>query len=248
MDMLALTEPVSRAKISVTTQQKLGQSGINMLLRNLWAVDCQTCGETLGGGRPSLVVTEWPGWHEASLHHQDCRTAEWNDTHLILDFVDTSSYVSWALTLSHAATPIVVINPSMERVAFTSSGDGWKLLYEGHDYGFAPLADTDAWDNRDINRDTLVVMERCQTHGQHATIALGGEPRWKIDCPSVVADDVHAVGGIHVLITHSVNPALWSEGGTYNKQTLLDLIDSGDGEAVFCGLAKVTLEPLAQEE
>lgn len=246
MNLADVRAPVAKAKICSRTQKELGQAGINMLLRHLWPVDCQTCGETLGGGKPSIVVTEWPTWHEASVHHQDCRTAMWNDSRLIIDMADLTTYSYYDLaTVEPDGTdgkPVILINPTMERVRFIRDpdGDAWRVL-QLSEFGFKPLRQM-GWGRQYVTREVLLVLsgDRCQGHVD-GVIALGGEPQWEVKISDTILGHVRSAGGILVIVTHVLNPALFRD--MYDLDVLRGLLDSGDCSASFAAIAKITLRP-----
>jgi hypothetical protein len=46
----------------------------------LWPKDCQTCGRALADQQPALCADNHGAFAIASLHHPECRGAEWNDS------------------------------------------------------------------------------------------------------------------------------------------------------------------------
>jgi hypothetical protein len=65
------------------THSRLGDRGLDEVLACLWPGDCQTCGDSLRGGSPALVVDELDVLTRASLHHRRCWAPEWNDSLVI---------------------------------------------------------------------------------------------------------------------------------------------------------------------
>lgn len=59
------------------TRDILGENGIANVTGNLWAKDCQTCGEPLESEPPALCVDDAGTYATASLHHPRCRSAAW---------------------------------------------------------------------------------------------------------------------------------------------------------------------------
>src|ERR1022692_5141058 len=74
---------VREVQITEEIRDHLGEDGLREVCSCLWAVDCQTCGRFLGDDRPSLVVNDMVLYATAALHHQACRTPDWNDSSLI---------------------------------------------------------------------------------------------------------------------------------------------------------------------
>ena len=60
--------------VDTTTQEKLGNDGLEEVCGCLWAVDCQTCGKPLGAEPPALWIDDGGEYIEASLHHARCRS------------------------------------------------------------------------------------------------------------------------------------------------------------------------------
>jgi hypothetical protein len=103
------------------TRMVLGPSGMVELSRNLWARNCQTCGDRLGDQTPSLVVLDSPDFIEASLHHAQCCPPQWTrlprpynsslatDSVRIIDLPQADGGI----------IPVLIINPNLERVRIT---------------------------------------------------------------------------------------------------------------------------------
>jgi hypothetical protein len=129
--------------LSEDTQRRLGEEGLDELTACLWAVDCQTCGRLLGDDPPALCVDDAVVTATASLHHQGCRSPEWNDSMVIRHAAgDYVSYVTRMLLLPVAAGrrevepwPLMVVNPGLESVALVrGEGGKWRV---SHGAGFA---------------------------------------------------------------------------------------------------------------
>jgi hypothetical protein len=128
---VAVTEVV----VSEVIRQKLGDDGLSDLAACLWAVDCQTCGRLLGDDPPVLCVDDLTVFAVASLHHQQCRTPEWNDSMVIrAGSGDYLSFVARMVLLPLASEdgeeelwPMLVVNPGLECVPLERARDGkWR--------------------------------------------------------------------------------------------------------------------------
>lgn len=128
---------LARLYADAFTRAQLGPSGMVEVSRNLWARECQTCGEPLGQGTPALVVFEQPEAIEASLHHPQCCPPQW--THLPQPLKASPATDSIRIVALPQADgdrlPVLLINPSMERVGLrcdpvlgwsTTTIDSWS--------------------------------------------------------------------------------------------------------------------------
>jgi hypothetical protein len=129
---MALTEML----LSEETRRRLGDEGLAELAACLWSVDCQTCGTLLGDDPPALVVDDTYVTATASLHHQGCRSPEWNDSAVIRRAAgDYVSYVVRMMLIPVAEGrreaepwPLMVVNPGLESVALARDKDGrWHV-------------------------------------------------------------------------------------------------------------------------
>jgi hypothetical protein len=106
------------------TRMVLGPSGMVELSRNLWARNCQTCGDRLGDQTPSLVVLDSPDFIEASLHHAQCCPPQWTRLpHPYNSSLATDSVRIIGLPQADGGIiPVLIINPNLERVRITCDG------------------------------------------------------------------------------------------------------------------------------
>jgi hypothetical protein len=126
---------VTELAVSEVIRQKLGDDGLSDLAARLWAVDCQTCGRFLGGDPPSVCVDDLTVFVVATLHHQRCRTPEWNDSMVIrAGSGDYLSIVARMVLLPLASDdgreelwPMLVVNPGLECVPLERAHGGkWR--------------------------------------------------------------------------------------------------------------------------
>ncbi len=118
--------PVSKMLISPGIHDQLGQDGVTEVAASLWPVDCQTCGQPLGGQPPALCVDDMMAFAYASLHHKHCRTPAWNDQGPVIasgssqpTLTHRTRLFMFPLLDSHGAAgllPAMIVNPAMESV------------------------------------------------------------------------------------------------------------------------------------
>lgn len=127
---------VRGVSIDAVTRERLGPDGLAEVTDCLWAKDCQSCDRPLAdGGGPVLVVDDMGSFALASLHHERCQRAGWNESGRMSTpsgSVPTVSNASQALVLSFPPRPgewaMMVTNPALEAVPITCGEDGrWRV-------------------------------------------------------------------------------------------------------------------------
>jgi hypothetical protein len=126
---------VSKVLLSPDIERELGQDGVAEVAASLWAVDCQTCGRSLGTRPPSLCVDDLRMFAMATLHHERCRAPAWNQGSIT---GQGGAYVSHRTRLvmlplsdltgtegSLNSIPVMLVNPSMENVILTQDDGKW---------------------------------------------------------------------------------------------------------------------------
>lgn len=193
-----------------TTRKKLGRAGLAEVAAHLWPVDCQTCGASLDGERPALVVNDLEVFADASVHHSRCRAPEWDDSHRIV--------TPAGRLLTHAANtvllplqqgddgevglwPGMLVNPGLESIPLTFDGARWTvatvesyrrmgLAPAGEDLNLdRPLPDAHGW----LVGDTVGVQ--CQ------------EATWTAGVNEQILERIHACGGLLLVVTSALHPA-----------------------------------------
>lgn len=125
---------------------RLGKQTVAELQRNLWAIDCQTCGSPFKRfSSPVLGVRDHGDVASAMLHHRRCLQIPWeNATEVRLTGVPTLSWRA-SVSLLSEDVPLFLVNPSCESALIRHSGDGWRVanldLFER--YGFVTELSTD---------------------------------------------------------------------------------------------------------
>ena len=108
----------SEVQCDQKTRDILGDGGIAEVVGNLWARDCQTCGRPLGTVTPALCVDDASTYATASLHHQGCRPATWNDDPVI--YAAAGANLSWT-SLSFMLPSVTARKAATEPVAASST-------------------------------------------------------------------------------------------------------------------------------
>jgi len=65
------------ALVDERTHSKLGDGALGEVLASLWPGDCQSCGTSLGSGKPALMVDDLQVLTRANLHHHARRLPQW---------------------------------------------------------------------------------------------------------------------------------------------------------------------------
>jgi hypothetical protein len=125
------------------TRSRLGDDALEEVLASLWPGDCQSCGQSLGGELPVLLVDDLGLLTRASLHHAACRAPAWNDSSLIT--TSSAGLVTWrtvVLLLPFRAggeeirVAGLLVNPGLEEVWLVADDDAWHPSF---DPGFAAV-------------------------------------------------------------------------------------------------------------
>jgi hypothetical protein len=215
---------------------KLGKNGLADVLTYLWAVDCQTCGQSLDGRAPSVCVDDVEGAGQAavaSLHHQACQRSRWGDmpelrfgefltflTQCLLlpdEYLGGSTDMAAQLGLPR---PMMIVNPSLEMIAFErSAAGGWSLMTNLHRHlgmrppGKAALDRPITAGSVTIDRDTVDVRL--------------GDSVWSAPGGSDAIESIGVYGGITLLITSALGPGshelldtAFFAGGRYERAWL----------------------------
>lgn len=124
---------VEQIQISKDIHDRLGEQALHEVCAWLWAVDCQSCGRFLGDDPPALCVDDIGIFASASLHHQACRTPDWNDSGMFQNTHESHlSYITGLVMLPTNAAgtghiPMLLLNPSLESVTIERDEQGrWQ--------------------------------------------------------------------------------------------------------------------------
>lgn len=81
------------ALVDERTHATLGDDALGEVLASLWPGDCQSCGTSLGSGKPALAIDDLQVLTRATLHHRACRAPQWNDSFTIQ--TSSSPLLTW---------------------------------------------------------------------------------------------------------------------------------------------------------
>jgi hypothetical protein len=111
------------------TRSELARSGLEELSRNLSPGRCPTCGSGLGAEPPAVSVVDDAMSVTATLHHVDCRRAQWTrtDQGFLGRHLSTTTRLV-RMPFGNAARdpfhPTLVVNPSLEQVTLALEEHG----------------------------------------------------------------------------------------------------------------------------
>lgn len=225
------------------TRAELGASGLVEVTRNLWPVNCQTCGGALGEDSPALVVFDRPEQVEASLHHSQCCPPQWTRLRQPFRPISPSHFggLIAVATGEDGATvePVLLVNPSRERVRIVQGEHGHWIAagaYEWESRGLVRVEET-GW----FSSAAVADAHAWYTEGT-LTIDLG-EMTWVFRDLANESDKLHRalveLGRVTLGITTAIDPE--QMGG---QQALVRAISAAD---VFFGAVPLTLEEVPPE-
>ncbi|MFE3023383.1 hypothetical protein [Nocardia tengchongensis] len=118
---------------SITSQ--LDSATLQAMARNLWPVDCQSCGRGLGAEPPALVVHDIGGvMAAANLNHISCHPPRWEDLAVRLHMGNFLSYRTFGCVIVGESAdgkakplPFGFVNPSLEQVMLRNNASGWEI-------------------------------------------------------------------------------------------------------------------------
>lgn len=199
--------PVPRARFSRRAKDELGAQGVRELLDHVWAVDCQRCGESLGGVQPSVGVTAYPGFISASLYHQHCRSPDWRDDPVAP--VDPGAHLTFHWFDVAARTdeggrylPMLILNPSMESLFMEKAGGVWAVRPAKGGTPFGETLALTAAPGAHVMFDTAWAPAGFTA----ATVYFDCDPRWRVLLHHAIAGNVRRRGGLLVVLTHALDP------------------------------------------
>lgn len=114
---------------------QLDPAALQAVGRNLWPVDCQSCGRALGDELPALVVYDIGGiMAAANLNHVRCHPSRWEDLGIRLHTGNFLSYRTFGCAIVGESAdgrakplPFGFVNPSLEQVMLRNTGSGWEV-------------------------------------------------------------------------------------------------------------------------
>lgn len=203
---------VGRAVLS-----ELGERALHEIARNIWPVDCQACGESFAGERPSLAVDDLGAVVTAALYHRACRSSVYNTSGALpapagpfLSYSTAAADVTVELDDGTVAElPLVIVNPSLEQVFLRRDPAGmWTCGTVDYmrDTGFGGI---------DTERPVPDAQVSFADRGNRLRIQVGADGQcW--DCPIQAAPDLrgHLLTrkGAAVALTTAYDPQRFPAG------------------------------------
>ncbi|WP_063042297.1 hypothetical protein [Nocardia grenadensis] len=208
-------------RVNKTIKDRIGSAGLHQLGKNLWPVDCQTCGRPLDGEVPSLVVSDMSVVAMAALHHPGCQQPHWAENVITVARGDYLTYRTRTGLIPTEAggkpvsLPLMLVNPGLEQVSLRPEGSGWRVAtmkkYQ-EDCGLTEIVGAepvpDAYAQVTPSGWLIVVLER--TH-----------EAWEFDisAPAGMKERILELGGVGLGVTTAYLP-------TDHFVTLGDFIDA----------------------
>lgn len=221
------------------TAAKLGEGGLAAVAAWLWPGDCQTCGRPLGGQPPALCIDDSATFAAASLHHQRCRRAAWNDDSVIF-LAGGAPNLTWRslsfglpLTVGGEASTMAVllVNPGLEMIFLEPEGETWRPVY-GVPFDAIGLAPPGR--KLRVERPVRELAAWASPDLISVTVKAPPEPIYEANASPDVVACARERGGVLLMITHAMNPAGALADPQAAQLALMGIIR--DGEAV-CGFA-----------
>jgi hypothetical protein len=170
---------VSRLKVDDKTRGLLGEDVLADLKASLWPVDCQSCGQPLGGLRARALVVHSDGPAAlASLHHARCLAPGWHDVgeRELPALAHTTWRTRTFLTRPHGV-PLLFVNPSYE-AAILHRDPRWRVVTSEAHLRAAPSPQWSTDDHRQVTMGhALVRFSRDQQRPTHEEIQPEAIPK-----------------------------------------------------------------------
>lgn len=111
------------------TRSELARTGLEELSRNLWPGKCQTCGSSIEGDIPSVVIVDDELSVTATLHHSGCQRPRWSRTGWGLPrrYLSTTTGligVPFGDPARDPFVPTLIVNPGLEEVTLAVEQTG----------------------------------------------------------------------------------------------------------------------------
>ena len=117
-----------KVEVDPVVRSRLGERTLADLRRNLWAIDCQSCGRAFGRFRtPVLGVRDHGDTATVALHHRRCLPSPWVDAPEVS--LAGEPMLSWraSVALLPGDRLLFLVNPSCESAMLLPDGDGWRV-------------------------------------------------------------------------------------------------------------------------
>jgi hypothetical protein len=226
---------LNQVSVCKEISDRLGDKGLSQVCRNLWAVDCMTCGQALGDKVPSLCVDYLSGSDAAAiatLHHQACRPSGWASkpqvgpgaqmtyvTRCVLIPDEYCHGTSDEVQRLGCARPTFIVNTGAEVVSIKESSPGqWQLITDTHRYlGMRQLGP-------EYTIGRAITAGYATLEPGTVTAHLAGHA-WQAPATPWVSECIERYRGITLCITSALGP-----GSIKAELDVLELIVNGQPE------------------
>ena len=229
---------LSQVQADQKTIEILSEEGIAEVTNNLWARDCQTCGRPLGSQPPSLCIDNAGQYGTASLHHQRCRPASWNDGPVI--YATGGANLSWT-SLSFMLPsrtgrkadpyPAMLLNPGLEMIFLEPLHGTWRPGYAAQ---FTSLGMVPPGPKLRLHRPLRGLSAWLADDLISVTVETPPEPIYEATATREVVARARELQGVLLMVTHALDPADLYAAPDAAWEKILKLMQSGQ---VICGWA-----------
>jgi hypothetical protein len=229
---------LSQVQCDQKTRDILGEDGIAEVTSNLWARDCQTCGQPLGSQPPALCIDDARQYATASLHHQRCRLACWNDGSVI--YATGGAHLSWT-SLSFMVPsrtgrradprPAVLVNPGLEMIFLEPLRGTWRPGYAAQ---FTSLGMVPPGPKLRVHRPLPGLSAWLANDLVSVTVETPREMIYEATATREVAARARELRGVLLMVTHALDPADLYAAPDGAWERIWKLMQSGQ---VICGWA-----------
>lgn len=240
---------LAKLKADPFTRATLGTSGLEAVSRNLWLMDCQSCGRPLGPGSPALVVADTGATVTADLHHPECRQPAWTDTPSLTNAALLSHITRLVgLPMQHRdgteeLSATFVVNPSLESVYLVQDTAG--EYRSGTVDRYRPVG------LRPPGRELIVdrpVEGLAAWLTETDVIVQCGPATWsapRADNDQSITESIRRRNGLFVAVTTALHPGMLDDG---NQAPLQRILRTGEVAMGFVALADSDSAPRLDEE
>jgi hypothetical protein len=212
---------VSRVVVETHARQVLGEDGIAVACAQLWPVDCVACGQPLGAEPPELRVAKASPGFSVALCHVRCALS-------IDETTLRYGAVSWRVTAYlDTEAPLVLLNPSAERVRLYRTDDGWQVR---PDVLFPNVGLTMSGPESVVRRTEPLRIEPMRLTATQFEVRIGGE-RYTGPVNPELAGIIRRHDGCILIITHG----WWVDSGL-TEEDVARLVHEGQAAIGWAGI------------
>ena len=198
------------------TRERLTAVGLAQVHSSLHAGSCRTCGKSLGGDPPVLVVNDIGPWAHADLHHRNCRAPVWNTGAVVQ--VSGNADITWGARAAllplagYGTLPVLIVNPSLESVVLEPRGEdgSWRAVLHAafSDMGVVAV-------DQPLDRDHPLKGISAEVGPNEVAVRLkppAPSDGYSAPAERAVIERVRELGRIVFMVTHAVDPTALPTG------------------------------------